>query len=38
VLCQARPNVLNKLQLSGITGQMGKENVIDQLQQIRVAE
>ncbi|HPX89872.1 MAG TPA: SulP family inorganic anion transporter [Methylophilaceae bacterium] len=38
VLCQARQNVLNKLKLSGISEQLGTENVIDQIQQIQASE
>lgn len=34
VLCEARPNVLNKLKLAGLTGQLGQENVVGNIQQV----
>ncbi|MGZ8261816.1 MAG: SulP family inorganic anion transporter [Methylotenera sp.] len=34
VLCEARPNVLKKLELAGLVSQIGKENVLDRIHQI----
>lgn len=34
VLCEARPNVLNKLKLAGLLGQLGRENVLEHIQQV----
>jgi SulP family sulfate permease len=38
VLCEARPNVLKKLRLSGLIGQIGKENVLEHIQQLETGE
>jgi len=35
VLCEARPNVLEKLKRAGLVGQIGKENVIPRIQALR---
>lgn len=35
VLSEARPNVLHKLKLSGLTGQLGRENVVEHIQQVQ---
>ena len=34
VLCEARPNVLSKLKLAGLSGQLGQENVVGSIQQV----
>lgn len=34
VLCEAKPNVLNKLKLAGLLGQLGRENVLDSIKQV----
>lgn len=34
VLCETRPNVLNKLKLAGIAGQIGKQNLIEHIVQL----
>lgn len=34
ILCEARPNVLEKMKLAGLVGQVGKENVLQYLHQI----
>ncbi|MEO8342685.1 MAG: SulP family inorganic anion transporter [Gallionella sp.] len=38
VLCEARPNVLKKLRLSGLIGQVGKENVLEHIQQLEIGK
>jgi SulP family sulfate permease len=35
VLCEARPNVLKKLELFGLIEQIGKENVLEHIQQLQ---
>jgi len=34
ILCEAKPNVLNKLKLAGLLGQLGHENVLEHIQQV----
>lgn len=34
VLCEAKPNVLNKLHLAGLVSQIGPENVLDSVKQV----
>lgn len=38
VLCEAKPNVLNKLKLAGLVGQIGSENILEHLYQINHSE
>lgn len=38
VLCEAKPNVLNKLKLAGLVGQIGPENILEHLHQINHRE
>lgn len=38
VLCEARPNVLEKLKVAGLIGQFGKENVLENINQINYRE
>lgn len=38
VLCEARPNVLEKLKLAGLIGQIGKQNVLEHIQQLGTGE
>lgn len=38
VLCEARPNVLKKLELFGLIEQIGKENVLEHIQQLETGE
>ena len=38
VLCEARPNVLKKIRLSGLIGQIGSENVLENIQQLGQGE
>ncbi|OIR12308.1 C4-dicarboxylic acid transporter DauA [mine drainage metagenome] len=38
VLCETRPNVLRKLNLAGLLGQIGKENVLESIKQLRQQE
>ncbi len=38
VLCGARPNVLKKLKIAGLIGQIGAENVLEHIQQINHRE
>jgi SulP family sulfate permease len=38
VLCEAKPNVLNKLKLAGLVGQIGYENILEHLYQINHSE
>lgn len=38
VLCEARPNVLNKLKVTGLIGQIGTDNVLENLHQINHRE
>jgi len=35
VLCETRPNVLNKLKLAGFIGQIGSENVLESINQLQ---
>ena len=37
ILCGARPNVLKKLTLAGLIGQLGRENVLERIGQLRAA-
>jgi sulfate permease, SulP family len=34
VLCESRPNVIEKLRLAGLAGQLGSQNLIDHIQQL----
>jgi len=36
VLCEARPNVLEKLNVAGLIGQIGKENMFNDIHQINL--
>ncbi|MDP1660235.1 MAG: SulP family inorganic anion transporter [Methylotenera sp.] len=38
VLCEARPNVLKKLKVAGLIGQIGEDNVLENLHQINHRE
>ncbi|MDO9365950.1 MAG: SulP family inorganic anion transporter [Methylotenera sp.] len=38
VLCEAKPNVFNKLKLAGLVGQIGPENILEHLHQINHRE
>jgi len=38
MLCEARPNVLKKLEVTGLIGQLGTENVLENLHQINHRE
>ncbi|MES2012505.1 MAG: SulP family inorganic anion transporter [Pseudomonadota bacterium] len=38
VLCETRPNVLNKLKLAGFIGQIGSENVLENINQLQHQE
>jgi len=38
ILCEARPNVLEKMKLAGLLGQIGKENVLEHIHQMQIAK
>jgi SulP family sulfate permease len=38
VLCEARSNVLGKLKPAGLIGQIGKQNVLEHIQQLGTGE
>lgn len=38
VLCETRPNVLSKLKLAGFIGQIGKENILESINQLHAQD